>query len=55
MENSKTIEKTNKIKSSFFEKIKKIDKYLSTPTKEIRQRTEITKLEMEEGTLTLLK
>ena len=50
-EKGKTIEKIWKIKSSFLEKIKKTDKYLSRLTKKKRENTEVTKFGIKEGTL----
>ena len=43
IEIQKTIEKINKTKSWFFEKINKIDKPLARFTKKRRERTQITK------------
>ena len=45
IEIQKTIEKINKTKSWFFEKVNKIDKHLATLTKKRRERTQI-KLEI---------
>ena len=44
IEIQKTIEKTNKTKSWFFEKVNKIGKPLARLTKKRRERTQITKL-----------
>ena len=46
IETKKTIEKINKTKSWFFEKINKIDKPLARLIKKKRQRTQINKSEM---------
>ena len=46
IERKKTIEKSNKNKNWFFEKINKIDKPLARLIKQKRERTQINKLEM---------
>ena len=52
IEIQKTIEKINKTKSWFFEKVNKIDKPLSRLTKKRRERTQITKIINEKGEIT---
>lgn len=49
-----TIEKINKIKSEFFEKISKIENILARLAKKKREKTQITKLGMKKGTLLLI-
>ena len=49
IETQKTIEKINKTKSWFFEKVNKIDKPLARLTKKRRERTQITKIINEKG------
>ena len=49
IETKKTIEKTNEMKSWFFEKIKKIDKHLARLIKKKRERTQINKIRNEKG------
>ena len=53
IETQKTIEKINKTKSWFFEKVKKIDKPLDRLTKKRRERTQITKIINEKGEITM--
>ena len=48
----KLIEKINKIKSRFFEKINKIDKPLARHIKKKRERTQINKIRNEKGEVT---
>ena len=48
----KTIAKINKTKSWFFEKIKKIDKFLARLIKKKRERTQINKIRNEKGEIT---
>ena len=48
----KTIEKINKIKSWFFEKVNKIDKPLASLTKKRRERTQINKIRNKKGEIT---
>ena len=57
IETKKTIAKINKTKSSFFEKINKIDKPLARLIKKRRERTQSNKIEMkkEKSQLTLQK
>lgn len=50
-ENRKTMEKINKTKSRFFDKIDKIDKPLAELTKR-NEKTQITKIKNERGTIT---
>ena len=52
-ENKKTIEKTNKTKSLFFEKINEIDKPLAELIKKKEKRLTLLKLGMKEETLIL--
>ena len=52
IETQKTIEKINKTKSWFFEKVNKIDKPLARLTKKRRERTQITKIINEKGEIT---
>ena len=52
IEPHKTIEKINKTKSWFFEKVNKIDKPLARLTKKRRERTQITKIRNEKGEIT---
>ena len=52
IEIQKTIEKINKTKSWFFEKVNKIDKPLARLTKKRRERTQITKIINEKGEVT---
>ena len=52
IETQKTIEKINKTKSWFFEKVNKIDKPLARLTKKRRERTQITKIRNENGEIT---
>ena len=47
-----TIVKINKIKSCFFEKIKKIDKPLARLTKKKREKNQINKIRNEKGEVT---
>ena len=47
-----TIVKINKIKSSFFEKINKIDKPLARLTKKNREKNQINKIRNEKGEVT---
>ena len=49
---TKTIEKTNKNKSWFFEKINKIDKPFARLIKKKRERTQINKIRKEKGEVT---
>ena len=49
----KTIEKINKTKSWFFEKVNKIDKPLARLTKKRRERTQINKIRNEKGEITM--
>ena len=49
----KTIEKINKAKSWFFEKINKIDKTLARLIKKKRERTQINKIRNEKGEVTI--
>ena len=53
IEPHKTIEKINKTKSWFFEKVNKIDKPLARLTKQRRERTQITKIRNEKGEITM--
>ena len=53
IETQKTIEKINKTKSWFFEKVNKIDKPLARLTKKRRERTQITKIINEKGEITM--
>ena len=53
IEIQKTIEKTNKTKSWFFEKVNKIDKPLARLTKKRRERTQINKIRNEKGEITI--
>ena len=48
----KAIEKINKTKSWFFEKVNKIDKPLARLTKKRRERTQINKIRKEKGEIT---
>ena len=50
-ENRKTMEKINKTKSRFFDKIDKIDQLLVELTKR-NEKTQITKIKNERGTIT---
>jgi len=52
IETKETIEKIDKTKSWFFEKINKIDRPLATLTKRRRERTQITSLRDEKGNIT---
>ncbi|MCO6060497.1 hypothetical protein NG726_28070, partial [Pseudomonas sp. MOB-449] len=52
IENRKTIERNNKTKSWFFERINKIDKPLARLTKEKQERTQITQIRNEMGDIT---
>ena len=52
IETQKTIEKINKTKSWFFEKVNKIDKPLARLTKKRRERTQINKIINEKGEIT---
>ena len=52
IEIQKTIEKINKTKSWFFEKVNKIDKPLARLTKKRRERTQINKIRNEKGEIT---
>ena len=52
IEIQKTIEKINKSKSWFFEKVNKIDKPLARLTKKRRERTQINKIINEKGEIT---
>ena len=52
IEIQKTIEKINKTKSWFFEKVNKIDKPLARLTKKKRERAQITKIRNEKGEIT---
>ena len=47
-----TIAKINKTKSSFFEKINKIDKPLATLIKKKREKTQINRIRNEKGEVT---
>ena len=51
-ETKETIEKINKTKSWFFEKINKIDKLLSRIIKKKRQKNQINKIRNENGEIT---
>ena len=53
IETKKTVAKINKIKSSFFEKINKIDKPLARLIKKKRERTQINKIANEKGEVTV--
>ena len=53
IEIQKTIEKINKTKSWFFEKVNKIDKPLARLTKKRRERTQINKIRNEKGKITM--
>ena len=53
IEIQKTIEKVNKTKSLFFEKVNKIDKPLARLTKKKRERTQINKISNEKGEITM--
>ena len=53
IEIQKTIEKINKTKSWFFEKVNKIDKPLARLTKKRRERTQINKIIAEKGEITV--
>ena len=48
----KTIANINKTKSSFFEKINKIDKLLTWVIKKIREKTQINRIRNEKGEVT---
>ena len=52
IETKKTIAKINKTKSSFFEKINKIDKPLARLIKKKRERTQINKIRNQKGEVT---
>ena len=52
VEIQKTIEKINRTKSWFFEKVNKIDTPLARLTKKRRERTQITKIISEKGEIT---
>ena len=52
IETPKTIEKINKTKSWFFEKVNKIDKPLARLTQKRRERTHITKIRSEKREIT---
>jgi hypothetical protein len=52
MESKKTIQRINKIKSWFFEKINKIDKPLANLTKMRKEKTQISKIRNEKGKIT---
>ena len=49
IEIKKTVEKINKTKSWFFEKVNKIDKLLPRLTKKRREKTQINKIRNEKG------
>ena len=53
IETKKTIEKINKTKSWFFEKINKIDKHLARLTKKKREKAQISKIRNERGEITI--
>ena len=52
METKRTIERINKSRSWFFEKINKIDKALGRLIKEKRERTQIKAIRNEKGEIT---
>ena len=52
IETQKTIEKINRTKSWFFQKVNKIDNPLARLTKKRRERTQITKIRNEKGEIT---
>jgi len=52
IEIQKTIEKINKTKSWFIEKVNKIDKPLARLTKKKRERTQINKIRNDKGEIT---
>ena len=54
IEIKKTIEKINKTKSWFFEKINKIDKPLARLTKKKRERSQVNKIRNGRGEITLI-